>query len=208
LLYLQPLLHDEQCIDGGVAFQPKLHLQQIFPLLCPKPYKDPKTTKLNPNTLWMKQNYKKTIINIDYYFFLPFMNHSRFMEFNTCVNSYVWLTSMDSWSQFLTSHAIFNHHAYVEWVDRIISYKFSSFSIRDVAFQNTFPMPHALRPNTCNNYSEINLTKVSFGNGGHCFTTITNLSHSHWALARAQLVTFWSFCLYTAMDFSRCKRSF
>jgi hypothetical protein len=27
-----------------------LHLQQILPLLCPKPYKHPKTTKLNLNT--------------------------------------------------------------------------------------------------------------------------------------------------------------
>jgi hypothetical protein len=38
-----------------------------------------KTTKLNPNTPWMKQNYKKTI-KINYYCFLPFMNHSRFMK--------------------------------------------------------------------------------------------------------------------------------
>jgi hypothetical protein len=27
-----------------------LHLQQTFPLLCPEPYKDQKTTKLNLNT--------------------------------------------------------------------------------------------------------------------------------------------------------------
>jgi hypothetical protein len=66
-------LNDEQCIDGDVTFQPKLHLQQTFPLLCHEPYKHPKTTKLNPNTPWMKQNYKKTI-NIDYYSFLPSMN--------------------------------------------------------------------------------------------------------------------------------------
>jgi hypothetical protein len=56
---LQPFLHDEQCIDGGVASQPELHLQQILPLLSPKPYKHPETTKFNPNTSWMKQNYKK-----------------------------------------------------------------------------------------------------------------------------------------------------
>jgi len=54
---LHPLLHDEKCIDGGVAFQPKSHLQQTFPLLSPKPYKHPKTIKLNPNPPWMKQNY-------------------------------------------------------------------------------------------------------------------------------------------------------
>jgi len=30
--------------------------------------------KLNPNTPWMKQNYKKTI-NINYYYYLPSMNH-------------------------------------------------------------------------------------------------------------------------------------
>jgi hypothetical protein len=68
---LQPLLHDEQCTNGGVVFQPKLHLQQTVPLLCPKPYKHPKTTKLNPNTPWMKQNYEKTK-NIDYYLFFTF----------------------------------------------------------------------------------------------------------------------------------------
>jgi hypothetical protein len=52
-------LNDEQCIDGDVVFQLELHLQQTFPLLCPEPYKHQKTTKLNPNTPWMKQNYKK-----------------------------------------------------------------------------------------------------------------------------------------------------
>jgi hypothetical protein len=67
-------------------------------------------------------------------------------------------------------------------VDQIISCKSSSFSIRDVAFQSTLPMPHAVRPNTYNIYFEANLTKVGFGNGGHCFATINSLSHLHWAL--------------------------
>ncbi len=53
--------------------------QEALLLLCPKPYKHPKTTKLNFNTPWMNQIYKKTT-NIDYYFFLPSMKHSRFME--------------------------------------------------------------------------------------------------------------------------------
>jgi hypothetical protein len=44
------LLHDKQCIDGSVTYQPKLHLQQILPLLCLEPYKHPKTIKLNFNT--------------------------------------------------------------------------------------------------------------------------------------------------------------
>jgi hypothetical protein len=70
-------LHDEECTYGGVAFQLKLHLQQILPLLSPEPYKHLKN--LYPNTPWMKQNYKKTI-NINYYYFLPSMNHFRFME--------------------------------------------------------------------------------------------------------------------------------
>ncbi len=43
-------MHDEQCTNGNIVFQPKLHLQQTLPLLCPKPYKHPKTTKLNLNT--------------------------------------------------------------------------------------------------------------------------------------------------------------
>jgi hypothetical protein len=55
--HLQTLLHDEQCIDGGIASQPKLQLQQTLPLLSPEPYKHQKATKLNPNTPWMKQNY-------------------------------------------------------------------------------------------------------------------------------------------------------
>jgi hypothetical protein len=50
-LHLQPLLHDEQCTNVNVASQPELHLQQTLPLLCPKPYKHPKTTKLNLNTI-------------------------------------------------------------------------------------------------------------------------------------------------------------
>jgi hypothetical protein len=44
-------------------------------------------------------------------------------------------------------------------------------------------MPRALKPNTCNNCFEVNLTKVGFGNGGHYSVIIINLSHSHWALA-------------------------
>ncbi len=55
----------------NVAFQLELHLQQSLPLLCLEPYKHPKTTKLNPNTLSMKQNYKKkqqTLIIIIFYF--------------------------------------------------------------------------------------------------------------------------------------------
>ncbi len=82
-LHLQPLLHDEQCINGGIASQLELQLPQTLPVFGPKPYKHPKTTKLNPNTPWMKCN-KKTI-NIANYCFLPSMNHSRFMKIqNIC----------------------------------------------------------------------------------------------------------------------------
>jgi hypothetical protein len=59
---MQPLLHDEQCKDGGVASQPELQLQQTGPLFGPEPYKHPKITKLNHNTPWIK--YNKKIINI------------------------------------------------------------------------------------------------------------------------------------------------
>jgi hypothetical protein len=45
------------------------------------------------------------------------------------------------------------------------------------------PTPQALRPNTYNNYFEVNLTKIGFGNGGHCFATNTSFFHSRWALA-------------------------
>jgi len=46
------LLHDEKCTlaYGNIASQSELHLQQTLLLLCPKPYKHPKTTKLNLNT--------------------------------------------------------------------------------------------------------------------------------------------------------------
>jgi hypothetical protein len=58
-------------------------LQQTLPVFGPEPYKHPKTTKLNPNTPWMKCN--KKIINIAFYCFLPSMNHSRFMKIqNIC----------------------------------------------------------------------------------------------------------------------------
>ncbi len=83
LLHLQPLLHDEQCKNGDVAFQPELHLQQIGPLFGPEPYKHTKNNKLNLNTPWMK--YNKKIINIAYYCFLLSMNHFRFMKIqNIC----------------------------------------------------------------------------------------------------------------------------
>ncbi len=93
-------------------------------------------------------------------------------------------------SQFFTSHVVFNFRAYTQGVDRIIPCKSSSFSIRDAASQGTLPKPQALRPNTFNNCSEANLTKVGFGNGGHCFATATRFFHLRYALARAQLVTF------------------
>jgi len=75
-------------------------------------------------------------------------------------------------------------------MDQIISCKSSFFSIRDVASRATLPTPHAVRRNTCNNCYEVNLTKAGFGNGGHCFVTITSFTHSCSALARAQLTTF------------------
>jgi hypothetical protein len=118
---------------------------------------------------------------------------------NTFVNSCVWLVLVDFWSQCLTSHVIFNHLACVKWVDWIISCKSSSFSICDVACQGMPPLPQALKPNTCNSYFEVNLTKIGFSNGGHYSITITNLSHSCWALTWTQLTTFLSFCLCTTM---------
>jgi hypothetical protein len=72
------------CMTNNVQMA-MLHLNMNY--ICNKlllccalnPTKHQKTTKLNPNTLWMKQNYKKTT-NIDYYFFLPSMNHFKFIE--------------------------------------------------------------------------------------------------------------------------------
>ncbi len=90
-------------------------------------------------------------------------------------------------------------------MDRIIYCKFSSFSIRDVASWSMFLTPQALKSNICNSWFEVNLTKVGFGNGGHCFVTITSLSHLHWALAWTWLATFWSFRLYTAMAFPKMR---
>jgi hypothetical protein len=49
----------------------------------------------------------------------------------------------------LTSHAIFNFHAYAEWIDRIIYCKSSSFSIHDDVSQSTLLVPQTLKPNTC-----------------------------------------------------------
>jgi len=124
-------------------------------------------------------------------------------KFNTSVNFCVRLALMDFQSQFLTSHVIFNRRASVEWVDQIISCKSSYFSICDVTSRGMFPTPQALKPNTYNNYFKVNLNKVGFGNGGHYFATITNLSHSCQTLAQMWLATFWSFRLYTAMAFPK-----
>jgi hypothetical protein len=103
----------------------------------------------------------------------------------------------------LVSHAIFNCCAYTKRVDQIIFYKSSSFSIQDVAFWRTLPKPHALTPNICNNYFEINLTKIGFGNGGHCFAIIISLSHLCCVLARARITTFWSSRLYRTMVYPK-----
>ncbi len=124
---------------------------------------------------------------------------------NTSINSFVQLVLLDSRSQFFTSHAFFNCRAYTQRVDRIISCKSSSFSIRDVASWATLPTPQAIRPNTFNNYSEANLTKAGFGNGGHCFETITGFTHSFSVLAHAWLTTFWSFRLCTTWAFPKMR---
>jgi len=124
---------------------------------------------------------------------------------NTFINSCVRLVLVDFLSQFLTSHAIFNRHAYAKWVDQIISCKSSSFSIYDVTSWGMFPTPQALRLNTCNSCFEVNLIKIGFGNGGHYFVTIMSLSHSHWALAWTWLVTFWSFHFCMAMAFPKMQ---
>jgi len=152
----------------------------------------------------MKQNYIKKI-NIDYYcLYLPWIIIDSWKS-NTSINPSIQLPLLDFWSQFLTSDVIFNCCAYAKQVDQIIFCKFSFVSIRDVAYRGTLPMPQALRPNTNNIYCEANLTKVGFGNAGHCFTTITSLSHSWWALARTQLITFWSFHLCTTMAFPKMQ---
>ncbi len=137
-------------------------------------------------------------------FYLPWIILDSWKS-NTFVNCSVRFALLDSQSQFLTSHAIFNHRAYTQQVDWIISWKFSSFSIYDVAFRGMFPMPQTLRPNTYNSCFEAILTKASFENGGHCFVTITSLSHSHCVLTRVQLATFWSFHLCTAMTFPKMR---
>jgi hypothetical protein len=58
-------------MDGDIASQPKLHLQQTFPLFYPQSYKHPKTTKLNLNTPWMKKNYIKKSKLINFFSYLP-----------------------------------------------------------------------------------------------------------------------------------------
>ncbi len=49
------------------------------------------------------------------------------------------------------------------------------------------------------------MTKVGFGNGGHCFAIVIDLSHSRRALAQVQLATFWSFRLCTTMAFPKMQ---
>jgi hypothetical protein len=52
-------VHDEQCIDGSVASQLELHLQQTLSLLCFEPYKHPKTTIYKFNTTKEEGNCSK-----------------------------------------------------------------------------------------------------------------------------------------------------
>jgi len=203
LPHLQPLLHDEQCINGGVASQLELQLPQTLHVFGPEPYKHLKTTKLNPNTPWMKCN-KKTINIAFIVSYLPWIILDSWKS-KTSANCFFRLVLLDSRSQYLTSHAVLNYRAYTQRVDWIIPYKSSSFSIRDAASRGTLRTPQALRPNTFNNCSEANLTKPGFGNGGHCFATTTRFFHSRCALARARLVTFWSFCLCIAIAFPKMQ---
>ncbi len=123
----------------------------------------------------------------------------------TSANCFVRLVLLDSQSQFLTSHVVFNCCAYTQWVDRIIPYKSSSFSIRDVASQGTLPTPQALRPNTFNNYSEANLTKASLGVVDTVLQQLLGDCTRALVLGRAQLATFWSFHLCTAMAFPKMR---
>ncbi len=115
-------------------------MQQTFPSLSPQPYKHQKTTKLKSKTLWMKNNYKN-IINIDYYCFLPCMNHYRFMKSNTFVNCSVRLTLLDSWSQFFTSHATsIIMHIHNRWIESsLINLHHSPFVMLHLEAQ--FPRP-------------------------------------------------------------------
>jgi hypothetical protein len=79
-------MHDEQCTNGNIVFQPKLHLQQTLPLLCPKPYKHPETTKLNLNTSKEKDNgtllchhllFRQRKKGHDVVFFFLFLKHKK-----------------------------------------------------------------------------------------------------------------------------------
>jgi len=123
----------------------------------------------------------------------------------TSSNCFVRFVLLDSRSQFLTSHAVFNCRAYTQRVDRIIPCKSSSFSIHDVTFRGIILTPQALRPNTFNNCYEVNLTKAGFGSGGHYFITATRWFHLRSALARVRLATFWSFHLCIAMAFPNMR---
>jgi hypothetical protein len=80
----------------------------------------------------------------------------------TSTNCFIRFVLLDSRSQFLTSHVVFNYHAYTQRVDRIIPYKYSSFSILNIASRGTLPTPQALMPNTFNNCSKASLTKASW----------------------------------------------
>ncbi len=124
----------QRCISTWIA------IAQIFHLLFPKPNKHPKTTKLNPNTFWMKQSYKKTI-NIDYYYFLPSMNHFRFMEIQYIFNFIIQFVLLDFRCQFLTSHAIFNNvHMQNGWIESSFVNFHPSPSVM-LHFEAHFPHP-------------------------------------------------------------------
>jgi hypothetical protein len=128
-----------------------------------------------------------------------FMNHSRFMKIQYICQLFYPTCFTRLSIPILDIPCRLQSPTYTQRMDRIISCKFSSFSIRDVASRGMLPTPHALRP--YNNCFETNLTKDGFGNGGHCFATTTSFTHFCFTLACVQLITFWSFHLCTIWAF-------
>jgi hypothetical protein len=166
-------------------------------LLSPQPYKHPKTTKLNPNTPWMKQNYKK---NIKHWLLLFLTFHESFYIHENPIHLSIVLSDLLYW----TFDPNFLHpmpfsivvHTHNRWIKSSLV-NIHLFPSMMLHLEAHFPNLHASKPNTWNNCSEANLTKASFGNGGHCFATIITFTHSYSALPRARLVTFWWFHLCT-----------
>jgi hypothetical protein len=104
---------------------------------------------------------------------IPAMIISDSWKFTTASISLSRVAQLDSHSQCFASQAICTFFAYPCRVVWMIDATSSSFSIS----HGMFPTPHMVMPNTCNNWLEVNFTKM--GCGSFSFPCVKKMTQSH-----------------------------